>query len=69
MAKEIFHEQLPYVRGRFEFEIIESRPSGKYRIHARDDAVGMADTEAEAIEVINELNRLRGSASPSSGDE
>lgn len=60
MAKEIFRDQLPYVKGEFEFEIIPERASGKYRIHARDDAVGAADTEAEALEIIEELNKKRG---------
>lgn len=61
MAKEIFHEQVPYAAGGpFSFEIVNSRRTGKYRIHdSADNAMGIADTEEEARQLVRLLNRRK----------
>lgn len=58
MGKSIAYDQLPFATPPYSMEFIEARASGKYRIHdAQDNAVGHADSEAEADEILAQLNR------------
>jgi hypothetical protein len=59
MTTRIKSEQMLFTRGPFAYEFIETRKTGKWRIHDRDDnAVGSAETEEDAKAAVARLNQF-----------
>jgi len=55
--KHIAKDQLPYATPPFDWEFITTRSLGRFRVRdAKDNAMGWADTEKEADEIVAELN-------------
>ena len=58
--KHIARDQLPFATPPYDWEYISTRSLGRYRIRdSKDNAVGHADTAAEADELVAELNKRR----------
>jgi hypothetical protein len=55
--KHIAKDQLPFATPPYSWEFIASRSLGRYRVKdSKDNAVGWADTDEEADELVSELN-------------
>ena len=58
MAARINNDALSFAKRPISYEFIATRAHGKWRIRDRhDNAVGAAETEDEAREAVNRLNR------------
>lgn len=62
--------ELAFAKGPFAYEYIAARDSGKWRIHdSKDNAVGSAESEAEAVDAVRDLNgRQNKTKTPNNSD-
>lgn len=57
MTLSFNNAELAFAKGPFAYEYISARDSGKWRIHdSKDNAVGSAESEAEAVDAVRDLN-------------